>query len=166
MKKILKYKNEFIIAFFILMLGLLLSSIWALIPKGLNVLLIILLIILCGVFYDKYVVKILGLEMTWWSPHVKRLELTNGMVGKIDPEADMMFYFLARKFRRYSLIRTKKGFGIIAKKEGIEINVKLKENHLKIIFIPSMSKKTISEMEKMMKYFIALGLKEFEKKKK
>lgn len=154
-----------IIALFFLLVAFFCSLIIALLPKQAIFALIIVIFIIIYILYDKVLVQVLGLEMAWWSPHAKRLDLTSEMVGRIDPEIDLLAYFISNDFKKYHRTKKKKGFKIGGKKGEIALEARLKNNNLRITFTPYMSKNTIREIKKFKKYLAERGLKELENNK-
>lgn len=152
MKKKNGQKNLVIVALFFFLLGGFITLISTLLNKRFILFLGGLFFVIIYVIYDKYVVKILGWETVWWSPHSKKIELIEEEIKKLDPEVDLITYFVNNKFKTYYKIEKKWGFELGGNTKEVIIKAKYKNNNLKINFYPYLSKKTMKEMVKFKKY--------------
>lgn len=158
MEKLNNTQKRVAIALFFFLIGLFCSLIIILLPKWMIIGVIIIVFIGMYFVYTKFMVKILGLEMAWWSPHPKRIDLTDEIFGEIDPEIMMVLYFLDNNFKRYYRIKKKRGFVIGGNNKGIDIRARFKDHHLKINFSPHISKKTIDEMKRFKKHLVEIKI--------
>ena len=101
MKKLNSIQKSAIMGFFFFLIGILFALMITLLPKGFII--IIIFIVFIGVYflYNKFIVKLLGLEMAWWSPHPKMLDLNEDTMKDIDPEIVLVSYFIENNFKNY-----------------------------------------------------------------
>ena len=152
-------KSAFIISIFVSLITIIFTITFTLISENKIVLIIflILFVLFTWIFYNKYAVVLLHLEQSWWSPHIKKLNLDSLLEKKdFDPEIAILSYFIDKNYLSYqrAQINKNKGFIIGGQKGKQKIIGKfLKEKHkLEIKFYPTISKNSILTMEDFKKF--------------
>jgi len=143
-------KDTIIITVFFLVITIIFTIVLLLIPKNYLFISLVIFIILAWILYDRFIVKIMGWNYIWWSPHLKQLLIVKEEFSKIfDPEIITLDFLLSRKYDSFYFSRRKDGgFYIGGKKKILSISVRLKKDLLKITFWPLLSKTSVKEMKR------------------
>jgi hypothetical protein len=152
MKEATTIQKTAILGIFFFLIGSLFTLVIALLPKGGIIIAIFIVLIIVCFLYDPHIVRVLGLEMAWWSPHQKKLDLDDEIIKNLDPEITLILYFLDNNFWGYSKRKRKEGFVIAGYNKEVTMRARYKTGNLKINFYPSISKKTIQEIKKFKKH--------------
>jgi len=147
-------KNQFSLIIFSVILGSIITLLAVLISRTVAFLLLIILVILGWIVYDRIIVKIYNLQYLWWSPHRKLLKVDKEITIKYPPEIIVLNYILEKGYNQISWIRKKEDFLIRAKKSLKHVTFKaIYENYqLSLIFYPMISKNSINEMKEFENY--------------
>ena len=143
-------KEAIIVTAFFLVVGTIITIVLLLIPKDYLVISLVVFIILAWILYDRFIVKMMGWNYVWWSPHLKQLLIVKEEFSKIfDSKIITLDFLLSRKYDSFYYSKKKNsGFYIGGRKNGLRISVRLKKDLLKITFWPLLSKASIREMKK------------------
>ncbi len=147
----MKNKNS-ILAFFLFLLGAIITLLAILIPRWTSAILLVIIIIVAWIIYDRFIVYSMGWELIWWSPHIKRLNLDSFVKEYFEPEMVIVSYFLQNEFKRYQRIPLKEGFILAGRKKKLRLVARYTKEHLEVRFFPMFSKKSIDLMENFKKF--------------
>jgi len=146
-------KKSIAISLASLIVGVIVTLLAVLLPYWGTTLLLIFVLIISWVLYDRFFVDVMNWRYIWWSPHIKRVKINSQVKKNFEPEVAILTYFLENNFERYSRIPITKGFIITGKnKSKGKMFGRYKNNLLEVKFYPMISKRSVASMKDFEKF--------------